>query len=40
MGVNGAACVTVEEKPLWAYKEGVMGSDPDFENLHKIDFCN
>jgi hypothetical protein len=40
MGVNGAACVTVEEKPLWVYKEGVMGSDPDLENLHKIDFNN
>lgn len=40
MGVNGAACVTVEEKPLWMYKQGVMGSDPDHENLHKVDFNN
>eukprot|EP01036_Dinobryon_divergens_P030526 gene30526-39781_t len=27
--VNGAACVTVEEKPLKKYKQGVMGSDPE-----------
>jgi hypothetical protein len=40
MGVNGAACVTVEEKPLWMYKPGVMGSDPDLENLQKVDFNN
>jgi hypothetical protein len=40
MGVKGAACVTVEEKPVWMYKEGVMGSDPDMENLKKVDFNN
>lgn len=40
MGVKGAACVTVEEKPFWMYKQGVMGSDPDYDNLHKVDFNN
>lgn len=40
MGVKGAACVTVEEKPSWMYKQGVMGNDPDHENLHKVDFDN
>mmetsp|Transcript_23790 Transcript_23790/g.32721 ORF Transcript_23790/g.32721 Transcript_23790/m.32721 type:complete len:587 (+) Transcript_23790:54-1814(+) len=40
MGINGAVCVTVEEKPLKMYKQGVMGSDPEFENLQKIDFAN
>jgi hypothetical protein len=40
MGVHGAACVTVEEKPLKKYKQGVMGSDPDYENIQKIDFKN
>ena len=38
MGVNGAVCVTVEEKPLWMYRQGVMGRDPDLENLNKVDF--
>eukprot|EP01035_Chromulina_nebulosa_P039923 gene39923-53984_t len=40
MGVNGAACVTVEEKSRKKYKQGVMGSDPDYENIQKIDFKN